>query len=569
MGFRWRLILAFGAVILTAQGASWYAAEHTTRSVASETAASRVRLLELDAATHLETLAQRETCDLAPVLAALDLAHRESGLSWREISGQEPRGRRDRRAWSAAREALALATRESRCTAVVVIDLRGAVAARLHGESAPASIDVPRGGLLDGGSYWAAASGDALVRRTVALLPAGEGEVARRHALVGERVVLLADLSAALAAGLGSNAALVEAARTLPGAIGPSPSDGTAAAAVRGAAGERLAVVLVRPREAGEALRIATSRALAAGAIAGGAAALILALLMGHLLSAPLVRLRDAVDAITEEGARATPMPRAPGDPGRLADAIDRMLARLEAQGLARRAAERAATWRDVARRVAHEVKNPLTPIRLAVDNLRRAASRGPEALQGALDAESTAIAVEVARLDRLVREFAEYARLPAPNPRPTDLAALAGEALRGQIGDAAGIVCNVVVAPGTPRAMADPELVGAVLQNLVRNAVEALDGREGRIVATCGPAGAGDVEVVLEDNGPGIPEELLPRLFEPYVTGRGAAGTGLGLAIAHRVAVEHGGSISAENVPGGGARFRLVLPASSTAPGS
>ncbi len=385
--------------------------------------------------------------------------------------------------------------------------------------------------------------------RAAVAWPPGGG--APRLLLVVEEVVPAGELAARLAERAGATVRLV---------AGPGSAGDAVAARLPGG---MLRAVAVPPGDAAALLARARS-ALAWAALAAVGSALALALLLGHVLASPVRRLALAVDRVAEEGRPVDPMPPGPGEVGRLAARIDRMLAALREEHVRRARAERLAAWRDVARRVAHEVKNPLTPIRLAVDNLERLAARDPAALPAALPAEAAAIREEVVRLERLVREFHEFARMPAPRPEPLDLGELVRGALRARLGGEGPPRWEVRIEAGVPRVRADADLLRTLVGNLAGNAAEA---GAGRLEVTVRPAAApGRVELLVEDDGPGVPDELRGRAFEPYVTGRAGAGTGLGLAICRRIAEDHGGTI--ELLPGtAGARFRVELPVAG--PGS
>lgn len=302
-------------------------------------------------------------------------------------------------------------------------------------------------------------------------------------------------------------------------------------------------------------------------ALLGAVAAAVLALALGQFLSGPLRRLTRAVNEVAEEGAPQAPMPPGPGEIGRLAHSIDTMLARLLHERTERRRAERTAAWQEVARRVAHEIRNPLTPIRLAVDNMARASRRSPQALAACLDDESAAIRDEVARLERLVREFSDFARLPRPQPSPTDLTALSRRAVQGQLPDTPGLVTLEVRASDDPViADVDADLLALAVANLASNAVRVLGEDGGTLTLEItgteeGAAGTPTVCLSLTDDGPGFPPDLLESIFEPYVSGRTGENVGLGLATVRQIVQEHRGRVAAENLPGGGARVSLWLP--------
>jgi nitrogen fixation/metabolism regulation signal transduction histidine kinase len=240
------------------------------------------------------------------------------------------------------------------------------------------------------------------------------------------------------------------------------------------------------------------------------------------------------------------------------------MLSALSDSEERRVSAERVAAWQEVARRIAHEVKNPLTPIQLAVENLRRTRDKAPGELTRALDEETASILEEVGSLRALVDEFSAFARLPQHRPVPTDL----GQVVRQQVSllsptlAAAGIEAQVQDAGIAREVSADPEQIGRAVKNVLLNAVEAMEGTPNPSLAISLAERNGFVEIAVRDRGPGIPRELRARVFEPYFTTRGErGGSGLGMAIVHRIVTEHGGEVRLGNAPGGGAEVVLRIP--------
>ena len=227
--------------------------------------------------------------------------------------------------------------------------------------------------------------------------------------------------------------------------------------------------------------------------------------------------------------------------------------------------AQRDAAWGEVARRLAHEIKNPLTPIQLAAERLRRR-------LQGTLapvDAElleraTHTIVQQVESLKGMVNAFSEYARAPELKLVPLDLNALMGEVVELYRAQETPVVIEVQADPALPLLSADRGRLRQVLNNLITNGLEAVEGiTDGRVIVTTeynsGPGGDSAV-IMVTDNGHGFDKEMLARVFEPYVTSK-PRGTGLGLAIVKKIAEEHGGSIEANNRPEAGAYVRVVLP--------
>jgi nitrogen fixation/metabolism regulation signal transduction histidine kinase len=222
---------------------------------------------------------------------------------------------------------------------------------------------------------------------------------------------------------------------------------------------------------------------------------------------------------------------------------------------------EKISGWQEVARRLAHEIKNPLTPIQLAFQQLEAAwARRAPQDADFArlLADAGDIVREEVGTLQRLVQEFSEFAKLPEARTEPAELGAFVEEFVRTspQLAAAADLL---VARGGECPVTLDKALMRRVLVNLVRNAVEAAGAERARV--HLGVARMSDRAVLtVADEGPGIPEELRARIFDPYFTTR-HEGTGLGLAIVKKIVLQHGGEIVAGAHPGGGASFTIALP--------
>ncbi|HEY6098314.1 MAG TPA: ATP-binding protein [Anaeromyxobacter sp.] len=298
--------------------------------------------------------------------------------------------------------------------------------------------------------------------------------------------------------------------------------------------------------------------ALAAGALAGAA--------VGHLLASRVTRPVEALQVAAARVAAGDLEARvgvaATGEVGELVRAFDAMTTEL-ALGRARLAqAERIAAWREVARRLAHEIKNPLTPIAMSVETLRDAHEKRRADFGEIFDEGTRAIAEEVRRLKRIVDEFSRFARLPAPERAPEAPDDLVASVLALFPEPPIGITVAREVEPGLPNVLADRDQVLQVMLNLVRNALDAMP-RGGRLGISARRA-AGGVAFTVSDTGSGIAPGDLARVFEPYFTTK-EGGTGLGLAIAHRIAEEHGGRLEASSPPGEGATFTLLLPAAAT----
>jgi signal transduction histidine kinase len=215
--------------------------------------------------------------------------------------------------------------------------------------------------------------------------------------------------------------------------------------------------------------------------------------------------------------------------------------------------AERATALRDSARQVAHELKNPLTPIRFAVARLRRDAA--PE-----LSETVDVLATETQRLEAMARSFAQFGRLPEGPPSDVDLAELARYTAKATVPP--HVHLDVQVEEGLPMVRGHHDALARALSNVLINAVDAC--REGGTIAVrvgrTLTSGVDGVEIAVRDTGCGIPTEQLARIWEPYVTHK-AGGTGLGLAIARQTVVAHAGTVDAVSAAGKGTEIRFVLP--------
>jgi len=224
--------------------------------------------------------------------------------------------------------------------------------------------------------------------------------------------------------------------------------------------------------------------------------------------------------------------------------------------------AERIAAWQEIARRLAHEIKNPLTPIQMAMDTLRKSYKKQHPEFAEILEESTTTVLEEADRLKRIVAEFSDFARMPKPEFARTDL----NDVIRSSLAlykDATPRV-DAKLDPQLPELDADKGQMNQILLNLVENGRDALGARDnGRVTVTTKRGDAPDrLTLVVEDNGPGVPTELKDKVFAPYFTTKHTkGGTGLGLAIVHRIISDHGGRITISDTPGGGARFTIELP--------
>ena len=287
-------------------------------------------------------------------------------------------------------------------------------------------------------------------------------------------------------------------------------------------------------------------------------------LLLAHALAGPIVRplkeLLAAVDRVAGGEQRVRVGPHGARELRALGMAFNAMTGRLDEARAAMAEAEREAAWREVARKLAHEFKNILTPLQLSLQMIEAEtgaashADAAPDAGSGTR-ANLEAALGEVAQLARLADQFSQYARLPEPHLEPLDLAQVARSAAGRPMCEGVAVTCAL----GEPVLVrGDVVLLARAAHNLVLNACEASPAGATVEVAARREHGHAVLEVL--DRGTGLPAGLADRLFEPYVSTK-RRGSGLGLSLVRDIARQHGGAVSLEDREGGGARARLVLP--------
>ena len=235
--------------------------------------------------------------------------------------------------------------------------------------------------------------------------------------------------------------------------------------------------------------------------------------------------------------------------------------------------AQRQLAWRDVARRIAHEIRNPLTPIQLSTERIRRRYGDQIDDEDGVFERCINTILRQVSDIGHMVQEFSDFARMPKPTPSRFDLASLITDVVFAQRVVNPDFKFNLFLPQDGLSILGDERLLGQALTNIVKNAAESLSGRpqndetQGQISVTVQPADdEGQIIIRIEDNGPGFPSDVREQLLEPYVTAR-EGGTGLGLAIVNRVIMDHGGSVQLLEPEHGarGAIVKIILPLSLT----
>jgi two-component system nitrogen regulation sensor histidine kinase NtrY len=257
---------------------------------------------------------------------------------------------------------------------------------------------------------------------------------------------------------------------------------------------------------------------------------------------------RDRYLAVT-----VVPLPSPVGDSAGVVVVVDDLTPLMRAQ--------KVAAWGEVARKLAHEIKNPLTPIQLSAQRVRKAWLKSAPDFEHVLTESTSSIVEEVEALKNLVDEFAQFARLPAPNLAPGSLHEVIDQALSLYDGLFAQVHIDRRFAVDLPPVRLDPDQMKRVLINLVDNAIEATEKRGRLTISTEFDQRQGRVRLGVADDGPGIPVDVRAKLFVPHFSTK-RRGSGLGLAIVSRIVQDHQGTIRVEENPPHGARFVVELPA-------
>ncbi|HET9984826.1 MAG TPA: HAMP domain-containing sensor histidine kinase [Longimicrobiales bacterium] len=296
--------------------------------------------------------------------------------------------------------------------------------------------------------------------------------------------------------------------------------------------------------------------------LVGALLTLGLSVAVGRALTTPIGQLRRAA-ALVGTGQLRVQLPEDRRDEfGELFASFNRMTRRLRRARAQEIRTARVLAWGEMARQIAHEIKNPLTPIKLSVQHLRRAFSDGREDFAHILEGSAEQILKEIDRLTEIARAFSRYGA-PAGAAGPlerVDVEAVVHDALTLYSASDRNVAYIEAMQPGLPRVRARTGELKEIVLNLVENARTALEG-DGVINISGRLLPNGRVELVVQDNGPGIPPELLPRVFEPHFS-TSSSGTGLGLAIVRRLVEGWGGEVAAESEPGAGTAIRVRIPA-------
>lgn len=308
-------------------------------------------------------------------------------------------------------------------------------------------------------------------------------------------------------------------------------------------------------------------------AVLVGGAGILLGLALSWWLAArftrPVERLAAGAREVAAGNWEARVEVRSRDEIGQLARAFNHMTGQLAEQRERLVQAERVAAWRDLARRLAHELKNPLFPLQLTIENLLRARERSPEQFNEVFLESTATLRAELENLNAIVGRFSDFAKMPAPHLQSVNI----NEAVRGAVKlfeaqfSAIGrppITPELLLDEGVAAIQADPDLLHRALQNLVLNSMDAMPAGGTLTIRTQSQNGA--VRVEVSDTGSGLTPEECARLFTPYYTTK-QHGTGLGLAIVQSVVSDHGGTLAVESQPGCGTTIRIELPVCPPAP--
>jgi two-component system nitrogen regulation sensor histidine kinase NtrY len=308
-------------------------------------------------------------------------------------------------------------------------------------------------------------------------------------------------------------------------------------------------------------------RQIHTAALLGSAVGVVLAVLLSGWAAArvtrPVEQLAEAARQVAAGDWHAQVTVTSADELGELAESFNRMTKELLQQKEQLLQSERVAAWRELARRLAHELKNPLFPLQLTVENLLRSRQQSPEQFEEVFSESSFTLLAEIANLKAIVSRFSEFSRMPQPQFQRVQLNDVVDGVMRlfqAQLNapSRTGIECKLELAEVMPTIAADPELLHRALSNLVLNAMDAMP--QGGTL-TLGTRREGEWAVLeVADTGTGLTPEECERLFTPYYTNK-AHGTGLGLAIVQSIVSDHGGRISVRSEAGRGTSFVMELP--------
>jgi len=347
------------------------------------------------------------------------------------------------------------------------------------------------------------------------------------------------------------------ARRELSAGVG---SDNFQARPLLGRDRELLAILLIGSSRMGmlELERFIRELGLAVGGI-GVLLGLLLAWWATARITRPVHELAEAAGVVAGGNWNTRVEVRSRDEIGELARAFNQMTGHLTEQRERLVQAERVAAWRELARRLAHELKNPLFPLQITVENMQRARDQYPEQFDEVFREGAATLLAELAHLKAIINRFSDFSKMPPPDRRSTDLNAIVRDVMKlfGAQLTAQRVTARLELDERLPSIAADPGQLQRALQNLALNALDAMP--SGGVLTVRTSHADGSVRLEVSDSGSGLTREECERLFTPYYTTK-QHGTGLGLAIVQSVVSDHGGRISVESEPGRGSTFRIEL---------
>jgi nitrogen fixation/metabolism regulation signal transduction histidine kinase len=294
---------------------------------------------------------------------------------------------------------------------------------------------------------------------------------------------------------------------------------------------------------------------------AGILVAVLASLWFAARVTRPVISLAQAAQRVAAGDFSAKVEVESNDELGELAIAFNRMTEDLLQQKDRTLQAERVAAWRELARRLAHELKNPLFPLQVTVENLVRARQKSPQLFEEVFHESTATLLAEINNLKTIIGRFSEFSKMPQPERRPiqiNDIASSVMPVFRAQLQEKNNISVRTELSDALPEILGDADLLHRALQNLVLNAIDAMP--QGGELTIRTRTLLSVIEISVSDTGSGLTPEECARLFTPYYTTK-QHGTGLGLAIVQSVVSDHGGKISVDSAKDKGTTFRIELP--------
>ncbi|MGQ9609868.1 MAG: sensor histidine kinase [bacterium] len=307
-------------------------------------------------------------------------------------------------------------------------------------------------------------------------------------------------------------------------------------------------------------------RSLIGVAIVGIIAAYSAGYFIAKSVTKPIQDLVEGVEIISKGNLDHQIGTNAQGEIKFLVDSVNQMTVSLKKENERRLSAERIAAWQDVARTMAHEIKNPLWPIQLSIRSLKRAYESKSDDFDKIFAECTDTIIEEVESLRRIVDEFSNFARMPKAQLKPENINDIIKDTLALYKNLPESIDIKVNLYDNIPKIMADKEQLSRAFINIINNAIQAMPDGGSLTIATSIDDTLGIVDVkntvkiIFADTGVGIPSEIKDKVFQPYVTTK-EGGTGLGMAIVQRIITEHNGKIEVESEENVGTKFTIFLP--------